>query len=72
MLQCCLGSFLSNHDLKPWHTPQYKHRKNDRRSGRGKSVTEHDGHFAVYDGLWDDDMRSGQVNIMGCEKIINM
>jgi hypothetical protein len=26
----------------------------------------------VYDGLWDDDMRSGQVNIMGCEKIINM
>ena len=33
---------------------------NDRRSGRGKSVTEHDGHYAGYDGLWEDDMRCGQ------------
>jgi hypothetical protein len=45
----------------------YKCRKSDRRSGRGKSIIEHDGHFAVYDGLWEDDMRSGQVSFLCCE-----
>ena len=36
--------------------------KNDRRSGRGISVIEKgfDGGYAAYDGMWEDDVRSGK------------